>query len=67
MLGCLVFTQSVTAGQSEAGSLHAGELFPTISGITLSGKLLELPAAASGKPAVVVVSFSRATGKDAHL
>jgi hypothetical protein len=67
MLGFLVFTPLVNAGQSEAGSLHAGELFPTISGITLSGKLLELPAAASGKPAVVVFSFSRTAGKDAQL
>jgi ATP10 protein len=67
MFGLLVLTRSVDAGQPEAGPLHPGELFPTISGITLSGRLLELPAAASGKPAVVIFSFSRTAGKDAHL
>jgi hypothetical protein len=67
MFGLLVLTRSVNAGQPEAGSLHAGELFPTISGTTLSGKLLELPAAAISKPAVVVFTFSRTAGKDAHL
>jgi hypothetical protein len=66
MVGLLVLTLSVNAGQREAGSLHAGELFPTISGITVFGNLLELPAAAIGKPAVVVFSFSRTAGKDAH-
>lgn len=67
VFGLLVSTPLVIARQPEAGSLHAGEPFPTISGITLSGRLLELPAAASGKPAVVVFSFSRTAGKDAHL
>ncbi len=47
--------------------LRAGESFPGLSAKTLTGKSLELPAAALGKPAVLLFSFSRAAGKDAHL
>jgi hypothetical protein len=44
--------------------LHPGDTLPEISGETLSGKHLTLPADASGKPAVVSFSFSRTGGKD---
>jgi hypothetical protein len=67
MVGFLVLTPLVSVGQPEAGSLHAGEPFPGISGVTLTGKVLQLPAAASGKPAVVIFLFSRTASKDAHL
>lgn len=39
---------------------------PAISGQTLAGHRVELPAAAAGKPAVVIFSFSRAGGRDAQ-
>ena len=65
-VGSLVLTSLVNAAQPDADPLHAGELFPKISGKTLTGKLLELPAAATGKPAVVVFSFSKTAGKDAR-
>jgi hypothetical protein len=67
ILSLFVLTPRVHASRPDAASLHAGELFPKISGRTLTGKLLELPAVAGGKPAVVVFSFSRTAGKDAHL
>ncbi len=47
--------------------LHTGDALPEISGPTLSGKQLTLPAAAAGKPAVVSFSFSRTGGKDSAL
>jgi hypothetical protein len=37
-----------------------------MSGKTLTGRSLELPAAATGRPTVVVFSFSRTANKDAH-
>lgn len=67
MLGLLVFTPLISTAQPNNGPIHAGEQFPKISGKTLTGKLLELPTAANGKPAVVVFSFSRTAGKDAHI
>jgi hypothetical protein len=39
---------------------------PSFAGQTLLGKWLDLPAAASGKPAIVIFSFSRASGHDAQ-
>ncbi|MBV8630378.1 MAG: hypothetical protein JOZ83_05605 [Silvibacterium sp.] len=47
--------------------VQPGEIFPEISGQTLSGKQLTLPGAAAGKPAVVSFSFSRTGGKDSAL
>lgn len=58
---------AVHAAQSDAAALGSGFQMPTIAGKTLTGKSLELPAAALGKPAVVVFSFSRTAGKDARL
>ena len=67
MIGFLVLTPPVNAAKPDARPLHTREPFPNISGNTLSGRLLELPTAATGKPVVVVFSFSRTAGKDAHL
>ena len=67
LMAFLVSPPLVNAAQPDAGYVRAGDLFPHISGKTLSGRSLELPAAATGKPAVVLFSFSRAAGKDAHL
>jgi hypothetical protein len=39
---------------------------PRLEGQTFSGKWVDLPAAAAGKPAVVIFSFSRAAGHDAQ-
>jgi ATP10 protein len=55
------------AGQPGGSPLYVGESFPRISGQTLTNKQLNLPAAAIGKPAFVVFSFSKAAGKDARL
>jgi hypothetical protein len=53
--------------QLNAVPLHTGDLLPQLSGQTLANKPLELPSAASGKPAVLVFGFSRTGGKDARL
>ena len=50
-----------------AEPLRAGDLFPSFSGKRLTGKSLELPAAAAGKAAVIVFGFSRVSGKDSAL
>ncbi len=50
-----------------ASALHPGDVLPSVSGRTLTGKTLDLPAAALGKPAIIVFSFSRAAGKDTPL
>ncbi len=67
MFGLLVFTLPVNAAQPDTAPMHAGERFPRIFGKTLTGKMLEIPDGATGKPAVVVFSFSRTASKDAHL
>lgn len=47
--------------------LHPGDLLPSFSGQTLTGKTLQLPAAASGEPAAIVFTFAKAASKDARL
>jgi hypothetical protein len=64
-LAVLCFSLPLRA-QSGAAQLHPGDRFPQLSGPALTGLLLTLPAAARGGPAVVVVSFSRAGGRDAR-
>jgi hypothetical protein len=66
--GITAFAPPACAGQQAGASpLHTGDPFPQVSGQTLTNKPLALPAAAAGKPAFVVFSFSRAAGKDARL
>ena len=43
-----------------------GRIMPAVSGRTLTGREVDLPAAAGGKPAVVIFTFSRAAGRDAE-
>lgn len=62
----LLFWISITAAAAQT-PLHPGDALPEISGQTLSGKHLTLPADASGKPAVVSFSFSRTGGKDSSV
>ncbi len=52
---------------AQSAPVHVGDALPQISGQTLSGKQLALPADAAGKPAIVVFSFSRTGGKDSAL
>jgi hypothetical protein len=49
---------------AQSALLHIGDALPQISGQTLSGKHLALPADTAGKPAIVEFSFSRTGGKD---
>lgn len=67
MLGFHIPALLVGAAQSNVPPLHVGDLLPQLSGQTLTKNSLELPAPATGKPSVVVFTFSRAAGKDAHL
>jgi ATP10 protein len=67
MVGSLFLAPLAHAAHADAAFIHNGEFFTQIFGKTITGKLLELPAAAVGKPAVVVFSFSRAAGRDARL
>ena len=63
----VLFVSSVLTAAIAQTALHVGDTLPGISGQTLSGKQLTLPAAATGKPAVVSFSFSRTGGKDSSL
>ena len=60
----LLSAAHTVAVQAQTPLLHTGDVLPPISGVTLSGKQLALPADAAGKPAVVAFSFSRTGGKD---
>ena len=59
---------ALTQGASQADSLdlRPGDPFPPLTGQTLSGKQIELPRAAAGKQAIVILSFSRAGGHDSQ-
>ena len=67
MTAFLISALPLHAAQPQAWPLRAGDLFPQCSEQTLTAKLLDLPSAAAGRPALVVFSFSRAAGKDAGL
>lgn len=56
----LVF--AFAAVPSEA-PLSIGQRFPDIQGQTLSGRAVQLPLAVQGKPAVVIMGFSKEAGK----
>lgn len=66
LVSLAVFARPVDAAQSDLPSLHAGDLFPQVSGQTLTGKSLTLPAAAAGRDALLVFSFTRKAGNDAR-
>lgn len=46
-----------------AGSLPTGSPWPVTEGETLSGTKLSLPSAAQGKPALIVMTFSKEAGE----
>ncbi|MGC1463175.1 MAG: hypothetical protein WA802_13310 [Terracidiphilus sp.] len=52
--------------QSASYHLKPGDTMPALDGQALTGKWLGLPAAAGESPAVVMLSFSRAGGRDAQ-
>jgi hypothetical protein len=54
-------------GDPASTPLTPGAVLPPLAGQTLSGKPLDLPAAARGRAAVVIFSFSRAGGRDARI
>jgi hypothetical protein len=66
MAGVLIPALWLRTAQSDTSALHPGEIFPQLSGQTLTGKSVELPTATLGKPAVVIVSFSKTAGNDAR-
>jgi hypothetical protein len=66
LTGFLISALSLQAAPSDASPLQLGQALPQISGQALTGRSIELPAAASGKPAVVIFSFSKTAGNDAR-
>jgi hypothetical protein len=64
--GFLIPALKVQAAPPDASPLQRGQALPQISGEALTGRSLQLPAAASGKPAVIIFSFSKTAGKDAR-
>jgi hypothetical protein len=66
LTGFFISALWLQAAPSDTSSLQPGETLPQIAEQALTGKSIELPAAASGKPAVVIFSFSKAAGNDAR-
>ena len=66
ILSFLLLAPFTLAAQTDARPLQVGSVFPQFMGKTLTGEPLELPTGAAGKPAVVIFSFSKSAGKDAH-
>jgi hypothetical protein len=76
MIRALAFTLSLTGflipalwlqpAPSDVSPLQRGQTLPQISGQALTGRSVELPAAASGKATVVIFSFSKTAGNDAR-
>jgi hypothetical protein len=66
LVGFLLPAPWLRAAPSDASPLQGGQTLPQISGQALTGRSIELPAVASGKPAVVIFSFSKTAGNDAR-
>jgi hypothetical protein len=66
-LGVLVMLMSASGpAQSAPSHLKPDDTMPALGGQALTGKWLDLPAAAGESPAAVILSFSRAGGRDAQ-
>jgi hypothetical protein len=63
---CLLLLSAAACSQTVSPRLDYGVTMPSLAGQTLSGKWMDLPTVAAGKPAVVIFSFSRAAGRDAQ-
>ena len=59
-----LFSLMSSTAIAQSPVLSAGDAFPYFSGQTVTGKPLVLPEAASGKTALVIFTFGRASGKD---
>jgi len=61
------FQVSLAAAVAASAPLKVGDMMPTVSGQSVSGKLIKLPAADAGTMRLVVFSFSRAAAGDSQL
>jgi len=59
-----LFSLMSSAATAQSPELRVGDAFPYFSAQTVTGKPLILPEAASGKTALVIFTFGRASGKD---
>lgn len=64
--GLVLLLMAPALGNRRSTPLQPGDTLPDLAGRTLSGKPLDLPAAARGEVAVVIFSFSRSGGRDAR-
>lgn len=66
---CVMALSPLLSSSADAQSreLKVGDGFPYFSGQTVTGKPLELPKAAAGRNALVIVTFGRASGKDGQV
>jgi len=62
----VVLVAASALGEHGTSLLKPGDALPTLAGLTVAGKPLDLPKAAAGKVAVVIFSFSRGGGRDAQ-
>jgi len=67
MIRLLLIQLSILTMALAADQLRPGDMLPTLSGKTLSGKQAELPAADKDSNRAVVFSFSKAAGADSRL
>lgn len=62
----MMFLSAAASGQPVTSHLEPDDTLPMLGGQALTGKWLDLPAAAGDSPAAVILSFSRAGGRDAQ-
>jgi len=63
----LLLRVSFMAAVAASAPLEIGDVMPTLSGRTLSDKLIDLPAASASVTRLVVFSFSKAASGDSRL
>ena len=66
ILGCLLIPFCTVAAGAAADRLAPGDPLPALRGESLSGQQVELPAAKTGSPRVLVFSFAKAAGTDSR-
>jgi hypothetical protein len=67
MMRRLLLAVLALAAAAASGPLKSGDVFPALSGQTLSGKPIELPAANAGAMRLAVVTFAKAAAGDSKL
>lgn len=66
LVALVILLSSSAPGQPAPSHLKRGDTLPVLGGQALTGKWLDLRVVTAGSPAAVILSFSRAGGRDAQ-